>query len=151
MAILKKLSTIFFCAVLLQACEEPIHHPIVGTWEGNSENSFGSVISELKFEEDRSFVWKRTFVGLKEIMEERNPDHNWDDIGIEIIGKFTISNDEITLSPEKSNEFYGSSDFGASMFPVFKEGETYIHPYYIEGTDLILLSDSGEEIVFKRQ
>ncbi len=151
MAILKKLLAIFIFAVLLQACEKPIQHPIVGTWEGNSENSLGPVISELKFEDDRTFVWTRRFVGLKEIMEERNPDNDWDDIGIEIIGKYTITNDEIILSPEKSNEFYGADDFGESMFPVFEEGKKYIHPYYFEGPDLILISDTGEEIAFKRQ
>ena len=151
MAILKKILAVVIFAALLQACEEPIQHPILGTWEGNSENSLGPVVSELKFKDDRTFVWKRTFIGLKEIMEERNPDHDWGDIGLEIIGKFTVTNDEITLSPEKSNEFYGTEDFGESMFPVFEEGRKYIHPYYFEGTELILISDTGEEISFERQ
>ena len=151
MANLQKILGLCVCAVLLLGCEKPDQHPIIGTFVGNSENTFGLVLSELRFEDDGTFVWTRTYVGLKEIMEERNPDHEWGDIGLEIIGEYSITNDEIILSPEESNQLYGADDVGEPMFPVFKAGEKYFHTYYFEGTDLILLSDASEEIVFKRK
>ena len=143
---------ILVLGVLLQACEKPDHHPIIGTWEGNSENTFGLVTNVLTFEDDGTYSWKQIYVGLKEIMEERSPDIDWGDFGFEIIGKYALVNDEITLTPQEGNQLYGGEYVeGGPMFPIFEEGYDYIHTYYFAGADLIINGDTGEDITFKKK
>ncbi len=134
---------------MIQACDEPIQDPIVGTWEGDSENQFGLVIHNLKIEDDGTYTWRQSYIGLKGIFEERNPDMEWGELGFVINGEFTIAEDEIVLSPQDSELFHGSDAFGG--WPVFEKGYDYVHPYHFEGADLIMAGDADEPITFKRQ
>ena len=143
---------VLLLGMLLIACEEPDRHPIVGAWEGSSDSSLGEVINLLTFEDDDTYSWRQTYAGLKEIMEKRNPDIDWGDIGIETIGKFQITSDEVILTPKEGNQLYGGEELeGGPMFPLFEEGFDYIHSYYFEDNYLIISAVSGEDILLERK
>ncbi len=161
MSIYKKLLPLLFCAALLPACDEPIQHPIVGTWEGTSENEFGLVAHQLTLESDSTYRWKQSYIGLTEIFDKRNPDAEWKDIGIKVTGVFAVAADEVILSPKESEifqivlssegeELFGESDANGG-WPVFKKGHDYIHPYYFDGADLVIVGNAGDPITFTRK
>jgi hypothetical protein len=87
MTTIKHLLVTLFLGMFLAACEKPVQHPIVGSWEGSSDSSIGEVVNFLTFEGDGTYSWKQVYAGLKEIMEKRSPDIDWSDMGVETTGK----------------------------------------------------------------
>ena len=152
MTTIKHLLVTLFLGMFLAACEKPVQHPIVGSWEGSSDSSIGEVINFLTFKGDGTYSWKQVYAGLKEIMEKRSPDIDWSDMGVETTGKFKVLNEEVILSPQESSQHYGGEELeGGPMFPLFEEGYDYTHSYYIEDKYLIFSGASGEDIVLERQ
>lgn len=105
MATLRKLTPFLFCAALLQACSDPIQHPIIGTWEGNSENIFGLEVNKLTFSDDGTYRWTQSYIGLEETMEHRRPEFDWGEVGYEIAGKFKITEGDLSWYQRKSRCF----------------------------------------------
>lgn len=148
MATLRKLTPFLFCAALLQACSDPIQHPIIGTWEGNSENIFGLEVNKLTFSDDGTYRWTQSYIGLEETMEHRRPEFDWGEVGYEIAGKFKITEGGVILVPTKIEMFLAKESF--DNWPTVKTGHEYLSPYYLEGAELPLVDDRDRQIAFRR-
>ena len=148
MATLLKLMAFLLCAALLQACNDPIQHPVIGNWEGESENIFGLELNKLTFSNDGTYHWTQLYTGLKETMEHRSPETDWGEVGYKVVGKFKITEGGVTFVPKKIEMFLANETFDS--WPMVKIGHEYLSPYYFEDTELILIDDRDRQIAFRR-
>ena len=149
MSILRKSQLLFICVFLFVGCSNSKENPIIGTWENISSSQFGRAYTLIEFRSDGTYTQKIGFPDFERLAREKYYTYAFADmLSAIIIGRYTLTADELVLSPQKLEGPITRLQ-RAKDAPAIDEFD-HIYPYEFEDTTLILFDERAKPLRYNR-